>query len=297
MTETQRRFGPIPDGPPDYPLVDVHVHVGPSDSGEIYYPTLSGEAYVELAAAAGVRVACAFAPYRTDGYRAANAALREWAAGTGENGVGSGVGSGVGKGVEVLAFARLGGPVVPFAQLPPKPWQVRRRISPRSRRRPTDVPDSLDGFGGVKLLPHLDGLPDDETFEAISDRALPVLVHCGRFVPPQWVAKAVLPRVSGPVVLGHLGAYPHEARMLETALSLAAEHPRLYLETSGIWDSAFVRRAVEAVPHKVLFGSDAPLTTPAVAWQHVATAVDDPVAMRLLGSTTPTAVLGRGVVS
>lgn len=272
-----RRFGPAPTGPPDVPLVDVHVHLGPSDSGEIYYPDLGGPAYLELAEAAGVRHACAFPPYRLEGYRDANAALRDYAATTGGR---------------VLAFARLGGPVVPLAQWPPKPWQVRRRISPHSRRRATDVPGSLDGFAGIKLLPHLDGMPTQAELADIAERELPVLVHSGRFVPPQWVARAVLPWTSGPVVLGHLGAYPHQPAMLDTAISLARRHPRLYLETSGIWDSAMIRRAVEQVGDKVLFGSDAPLTTPAVAWQHVATAVDDDAAMRRLGSTTPLAVLG-----
>ena len=270
---SERRLFPVPPGPPPYPLVDVHVHLGASDTGEVYYPTLEGPEYLAHARAAGVSVGYAFPPYRHDGYRASNAALREWAAGT------------AGR---VRAFARLGGPVAPLAQWPPRPWQVRRRL--RRRPRPSDVPGDLSGFAGVKLLPHLDGMPPAAELAEVADRRLPVLVHGGRFVPPGWVVRAVLPRTTGPVVLAHLGAFPHEPRMLEQALQLAAAQPRLYLDTSGIWDSAFLQRAARAVPAKLLFGSDAPLATPTVAWQHVATAVGDPAVLRALGNQTPAAL-------
>ena len=254
----------------DRPLIDVHVHLGPSDSGEIYYPTFDGEEYLQHAEVAGVVRAYAFPPYRLDGYRAANAALRDWAATTGGR---------------VGAFARLGGPVTPIAQFPPKPWQVRRWA--RRLPRVTDRPVTLDGFTGVKLLPHLDGMPPRDEMTEIADRRLPVLIHGGRFVTPSWIARRLLPSTSGPVIIAHLGAFPDERGLLDSALALASHHPRLYLDTSGIWNSAFVAEAARVAPGKLVFGSDAPLTTPAVAWAHLRSAIDDAGVLRALGYETP----------
>ncbi len=256
-----------PSAPPEYPLTDVHVHLGSSDSGEIYYPNFDGEEYQRHMAVAGVTRAAAFPPFRTDGYATANAALRDWAPST--NG-------------RVAAFARLGGAAVPLAQWPPLPWQVRRWA--RRAPRPSDLPDeSLDGFGGVKLLPHLDGLPPTSQLEQIADRRLPIVIHGGRFVTAGWIARRLLPRTTGPVIIAHLGAFPHEERLLTQAIEVAKAHPRIYLDTSGIWDSAFCARAAEAVGEKLLLGSDAPLTTPAIAWQHLVSSIGDAGVVRAIG--------------
>lgn len=265
-----RRLGDVPTDPPSYPLVDVHVHLGPSDSTEAYYPTLSGAEYLQHAQAAGVQRAYAFPPYRLSGYREANAALRDWAMTTDGR---------------VGCFARLRGPDVLYAQFPPHLWQVRKRL--RRTRRSSDIPGSLEGFDGVKLLPHLDGVPPDVQMREIHDRQLPVLVHGGRYVSPAWIVKNLLPRTSGTLIIAHLGGFPHENGLLEEGLAAARDHPRIYLDTSGIWDVSFIQRAVRRVPDKLIFGSDAPLTTPAVAWQHVASAVDDVDVLRMLGHQTP----------
>ena len=248
----------------------MHVHLGPSDSGEAYYPTLTGAEYLQHARAAGVQRAYAFPPYRHGGYREANATLREWAATT--------------QG-RVGCFARLGGPDVLYAQWPPHLWQIRRRL--RRSRRASDVPGSLDGFDGVKLLPHVDGLPPADQLRDIHDRVLPVLVHGGRYVSPAWIAKNLLPRTAGSLIIAHLGGFPHENALLDEGLAVAEQHPRIYLDTSGIWDVSFIQRAVARVPDKLVFGSDAPLTTPFVAWQHVVSAIEDADVLRLLGHETP----------
>ena len=63
--------------------------------------------------------------------------------------------------------------------------------------------------------------------------------------------------------------------MLEDAIEVAQRHPNVYLDTSGAWVSGFVEHAVDQVPRKLIFGSDAPLAHPLVAWQHVASVVHD----------------------
>ncbi len=241
---------------PGVPLFDVHVHLGPSDTGELYYPLLTGDEYLDLMASAGVQRACAFSPLRA-GYAQANAELREWAASTGGR---------------ILPFARLGGRRVPVTL--PALWQVRRKLRALVGTRAADH-DTLDGFAGIKLLPHLDGLPDEEVLAEIRDRALPVLVHGGVHIPPAWIERHLVPWVRGPLIVGHLGSFPCGEPELRAAVELARRHDNVYLETSGAWLAEFIRHAAAQVPDKVLFGSDAPLTHPLVAWHHVAAAIKD----------------------
>lgn len=250
--------------PPDHPLIDTHVHLGPSDTGEVYYPLLSGEEYLDLADVAGVTTAFAFPP-QNDSYRTVNAQLRDWAATT--------------EG-RVRPFVRLGGTRVPVTL--PALWQVRRAVGARLRGRPPDH-DDLEGYAGVKLLPHLDGLPDPEVLAEVRASGLPVLVHGGVHVPPDWIERNLVHEVGGVLIIGHLGSYPGADVELRGAVELAREYDHVHLETSGAWGASFIQHAVREVPTKVLFGSDAPLVHPTVAWAHVASAVHDDAALRDIG--------------
>lgn len=258
--------------PPAVPLIDVHVHLGPSDDDALYYPHLTGEEYLRRMDAAGIELACAFPPQRR-GYLRANAELRAWA----ERSDG-----------RVRAFARLGGRRLPVTL--PELWLVRRSLRFRVLGREPDV-DSLDGFAGVKLLPHLDGIPDDEVFEEITRRALPVLVHGGVHVPPRWIEKHLVSRLSSPLIVAHLGAFPCDAVLVRDAVALAARYPHVYLDTSGAWLAGFLRFAVEQVPDKLVFGSDAPLADPGVAWRHVASVVHDDMVLAAIGHATASGLL------
>lgn len=262
--------------PPPFGPIDVHVHLGPSDTGELYYPRLSGDDWLALADAAGVELACAFPPLRAR-YGEANRELAAWAATTDGR---------------VRAFARLGGPDIPLTI--PALWMLRRKLNYRLRGRPSDLTDpaELDRYAGVKLLPHLDGLPSDRDLGAIAARRLPVVVHGGTHVPPRWIEQRVLPRVAGPVIIAHLGAFPCDERLLRDAVDLAAREPRVWLDTSGAWLAEFIRHAARAVPHKLLFASDAPLAHPLVAWYHLASAVHDDALLTRIGGGNAREVLG-----
>lgn len=268
-------------------LVDVHVHLGASDArsaaDRAYYPTLAAAEQLEVAREAGVARSCIFPPLQEAGYAAANAAV---------------LAAGRASGAEALPFARLGGPGAAFCQRVPALWQVRRA----ARRKVLGAPDNftaglggdggLAAFSGVKLLPQLDGLPDEETFALIRSLALPVVVHGGESTPPAWVERRLLPRLRGcPVVLAHLGMFPMAEALLDDALALVRRHPGVVLDTSGIWSVAAVAAAVRAAPDQVVFASDAPLTHPAVAWAHVASAVRDDDALVRVGVTNPARVL------
>jgi len=254
------------------PLFDVHVHLGKSDTGELYYGLLERTEYERLMDEAGVVRAFAFAPLRTDGYRTANAdLLAECEAGDGR----------------IRPFARLGGDRLPVSE--PQAWIARRALRARlgalaGRGRAPDIePDTLHRYAGVKLLPHLDGVPDDAMFEAINAAGLPVLTHAGRYATPRFIERHILSRLTGTLIIAHLGAFPDRERELKQAIELARREPRVVLDTSGIWIRDFLSHAVAEVPERIVFGSDCPLTTPRVAWAMVESVVDDPDLRRRIG--------------
>ena len=98
---------------------------------------------------------------------------------------------------------------------------------------------------------------------AAAERNIPVLIPAGNGylgLPEQvaWLAASV-PDLK--VVMGHMGTASHAVR----AIALAAEHPNLYLETSLQQSPVRLSLAVEQVgPERVLFGSAAPYSEPAV---------------------------------
>ena len=179
-----------------------------------------------------------------------------------------------GQNGRVKVLARIGGRRIPLAE--PRLWLIRRALRRRIGHRPPDLdPNELGGFSGVKILPQLDGIPDAPMLDAIADLRLPVLSHSGRFVPASWLAKRILPKTTGPLILAHLGAFPAEADLLDEALDLAETEPRVYLDTSGIWECSILEKAIARVPRKLIFGSDCPLTHPAVALRQVTARIPD----------------------
>jgi predicted TIM-barrel fold metal-dependent hydrolase len=240
--------------PPAFPLLDVHAYAGTPSGGGDLYGTLSPEDAERQMGEAGIAVRCVFPP-RQPRYAEANAALRRPA----QQSEG-----------RLLAFARLGG------ISGPRPIHGPAQAVAALRARlaaPEAEPLDLDGFAGVLLRPHTDGLPSDAAFREVADRELPVLVHAGQASPPDWIAQHVVPKTTGPVILQHLGSHPGDAQLLRAAVTLAETETRVYLDTAVPSMAAFVRYAADCVPGKLLFGSGAPVLHPATAWAHVAAAL------------------------
>lgn len=259
-------------------LFDMHVHIGASDTGQLYYGNLSGEEYLDLATDAGVTEALVFPPTLETGYRNANLALAQWCERTG-------------RGMRPLA--RVGGTRIGWTE--PEFWLLRRKLRRLIGSRPPDIlPDELGRFAGLKLLPQLDGLPSDEIFAAARERRLPVLTHGGKYVGADFIERAILPKIEGTLVIAHLGAFPDRERELGAALDLARRDDRVYLDTSGIWIADFLRLAVARVPEKLVFGSDCPLTHPRVAWNAVEALLPDDTTREAVAWRTAEAIFGPG---
>lgn len=293
MTAPTALLRPDPALLPHPPLVDVHVHLA-ADGGD----GLPAGQWAELAASAGIRVAGVVSPARPS-YARANAALLAWATRQEPD-----------ERPALRPIVRLGGrvPVTTASR-----WQLRNAA--RSRLgRPVDLPalpgDALTGpatalvdrveqdlrdrlrrFAGVKIVPQVDGIPDETILEAVDELRLPVLVPAGEGCPPSLVDKRLVQRLRGPVILCHLGSYPGSAPHFAEAVALAQQRPNVYLETSAAWLAEFLAHAAREVPDKLMFGSGAPFVHPRVAWHHVASAIDDD-ALEAVAHLTAERVLG-----
>jgi predicted TIM-barrel fold metal-dependent hydrolase len=135
-------------------------------------------------------------------------------------------------------------------------------------RRLLDEPGSK--FRGVKLHPLLDGYhPDDPAVhpivELLIERGLPALIHCGHpiFTLPWSIEELANRYPEARIVLGHMGH--GNIIYINGAIDVAARHPNVYLETSGMPMHSKIREAVERLgPDRVLYGSDAPFHHPTV---------------------------------
>jgi predicted TIM-barrel fold metal-dependent hydrolase len=125
-------------------------------------------------------------------------------------------------------------------------------------------------FLGVKLHPLLDGYhPNDPAIhplmEILAERDLPVLIHCGHpiFTLPWSIEELIVHFPEAKVILGHMGH--GNIIYINGAIDVAARHPNVYLETSGMPMHTKIAEAVERVgPERVLYGSDAPFHHPVV---------------------------------
>ena len=170
-----------------------------------------------------------------------------------------------------LAFARLNGPRDASGSVRGRLHNVAARPEPH-HATPGDVEQYAydDRFHGYTLEPARDGLPTEETLEALAAVGDPVLVHADERFPPTAVAEAVLDR-EFPVVLSSVGGYPMRRRLLREGLSLLAEHDDLYLDTAFVWSRDALETGLLEHPDRIVFGSGAPDSHPNVGVMEVLT--------------------------
>ncbi|MFB6303998.1 MAG: amidohydrolase [Haloferacaceae archaeon] len=190
-----------------------------------------------------------------------------------------------------LAVARLDGPRDPGASA-----TARLRNVTASRADHHVAPEDVEQFGyddrfhAFLLDPARDGLPDEETLDAIAAADLPTLVRAGRGFPPSAAASAVLDRGVRTVLLG-FGGHPLDRDLMLEALSLLDDYDDCYLETGYVRYRDLLERGLREHPDRVVFGSGAPTSHPNVGVMEVLT-LDVPAdAMRRAFTHNPARVL------
>jgi len=119
-------------------------------------------------------------------------------------------------------------------------------------------------FLGVKMHPLLDAYhPDDPRVhplvEALIERDMPALIHCGHpiFTLPWSIEELAVRYPDAKLILGHMGH--GNIIYINGAIDVAERNPNVYLETSGMPMHTKIAEAVRRVgADRVLFGSDAP---------------------------------------
>jgi len=170
-----------------------------------------------------------------------------------------------------VAFARLNGP----RDAGDGPLSAVRNL--RAERddhhaRPDDVEQYSydDRFHGFTLVPHVDGLPNEDVLSRLEAADLPLIVHAGREFPPAAVERELLD-YDLPLVLASFGGYPLDAGLMNETLDLLDEYDRLYVDTSAVRYREILERGVLEHPDRVLFGSGAPDVHPNVGVMEVLT--------------------------
>ena len=170
-----------------------------------------------------------------------------------------------------VAFARLNGP----RDAGDGPISAVRNL--RAERgdhhaRPDDVEQYSydDRFHGFTLVPHVDGLPNEDVLARLEAADLPLIVHAGTEFPPETVERELLD-YDLPLVLSSFGGYPLDADLMNETLDLLDEYDRLYVDTSAVRYREVLERGILEHPDRVLFGSGAPNVHPNVGVMEVLT--------------------------
>ena len=124
---------------------------------------------------------------------------------------------------------------------------------------------------------------------------MPTLIHCGHpiFTLPWSIEELIVEFPELKVVLGHMGH--GNIVYINAAIDVAARHPNVWLETSGMPMHTKIRTAVERVGEdKVMYGSDAPFHDPGVEIRKVrGKRPGDGAPAPGAGNQRPAAVLGK----
>ncbi|WP_435094435.1 amidohydrolase family protein [Halorubrum sp. N11] len=170
-----------------------------------------------------------------------------------------------------VAFARLNGPRDP-GNGPLSTVKNLRAERDDHHARPDDVEQYSydDRFHGFTLVPHADGLPNEDVLTRLEAADLPVIVHAGKAFPPEAVERELL-GYDVPIVLASFGGYPLDADLMNETLDLLDEYDRLYVETSAVRYREVLERGILEHPDRVLFGSGAPNVHPNVGVMEVLT--------------------------
>jgi hypothetical protein len=213
-------------------IIDFHAHMGkgPDGSTDLLQSHITAEEVVLPARDAGVDRTCLF-PVTYDDYADANREIAD-------------------------AAAKYPNDIIPFARLNPK---LESSI-PQFRTAVEKY-----GFKGLKLHHGCDSFPLSlprvaEILDMAGEYGTPVIFHSIGAVDELTALADAHPRT--PIVFAHMGGLWNWQDMRK-CIESARTRPNVYLGTEACLVMRCIREALDAVPDKVLFGSDAPAMHPA----------------------------------
>jgi uncharacterized protein len=164
--------------------------------------------------------------------------------------------------MELIADAceQYAGRLYGFIRLNPRHLDASRKLLRRAVRD--------RGFRGLKLHPvstlaHPGGVETIELIREAGELGVPTLFHCGDepLTTPLSIAPAAAACPDSTIILGHMGGYFH----VDEAIDVAERYENIILETSATPFPAKIREAVRRIgAERVIFGSDGPVSSPAL---------------------------------
>jgi len=258
----------------EFRVVDTHVRLEPDESRRPDSQRGDPETIEREMHQAGVVRSVVFPDYREGSYLKVNNAVARMSVDR-----------------EFVAVARING-----ARDPGAGTGARLRNLRTSREEHHTSPEDVeqyaydDRFVGFKLNPPVDGLPDTEVLEQLTDVGLPVLVHSGEQFPPGAVQEHLVGH-GFPVVVEHFGGHPMRRELMERAIDLLEGTDACYLDTSYVRFRDPLERAIMEHPDRVLFGSGAPSNHPTVGVMEILTLDVPEDSMRRVFSKNPSRVI------
>lgn len=255
-------------------VVDVHVRLEPDESRRPDVGTGDPETIEREMHQAGVVRSVVFPGPRPGSYLKANNAVARMSVGR-----------------SFVAFARINGTRDPGTGASARLKNLASRRDDE-HTSPEDVEQYAydDRFAGFKLHPAVDGLPNEDVLDQLSDVGLPVIVHGGQQFPPAAIADHLL-GYEFPVIVEHFGGYPLDHDLVDDAIDLLDDWEACFLDTSYVRFRDPIERAVMEHPDRVLFGSGAPGTHPDVAVMEILTLDVPEDSMRRVFSKNPSRVI------
>jgi predicted TIM-barrel fold metal-dependent hydrolase len=132
------------------------------------------------------------------------------------------------------------------------------------------------GFRGLKLHPvstlvHPGRAETIALVRAAGELGVPTLFHCGDepMTTPLSIAPAAAACPDSKIILGHMGGYFH----VDEAIDVAERHENIILETSAMPYPEKIREAIDRIgPERVIYGSDGPVSKPALEREKIVNA-------------------------
>lgn len=145
------------------------------------------------------------------------------------------------------------------------------RINPTTDQAMQELEAAQGGLRGLKLHHGCDGFQllssqVHTVLERCAELSWPVIFHSGGVVPELIELARAHPQTI--MVFGHMGCM-WDWQAARQCMAAAREMDNVFLETSSMMVIWMIEEAGRAVPHQVLFGSDAPAMHPKVEMEKI----------------------------
>jgi len=112
----------------------------------------------------------------------------------------------------------------------------------------------------IKFHDYQDGTLTEEIFYKLLKFKKPMLFHISPYKLAYFLEK--MHNINVPIIIAHLGKSGLGLNEESLAITLAKQYDFIFLDTGGITDITLLKKVLDNVPYKLVFGSDGPVFSP-----------------------------------